>query len=177
MLTIESEQLKLRAPEPSDLDILYKWENDQSLWEISNTITPISKFLLKEYIKKSHLDIFQVKQLRLMIDLKEDELEFPVGSIDIFDFEPYHQRAGLGIVIDASQRNKGIASEALILTIDYGFATLGLHQLYCNILENNEASLHLFEQMGFDIIGLKKDWVRTSEGWLNEYTLQKIRSF
>ena len=175
MLTIESEQLRLRAPEPSDLDILYKWENDENLWEISNTIAPISKFILKEYIKKSHLDIYQVKQLRLMIDLVEEENQFPVGSIDIFDFEPHHQRAGLGIMIDAAFQNKGIATEALILTIDYAFLTLGLRQLYCNILEENKASLHLFEQMGFEIIGLKKDWIRSAEGWKNEYMLQKLR--
>ncbi|MEA3445759.1 MAG: GNAT family protein [Bacteroidota bacterium] len=177
MINLESDLLKLRAPELSDIDVLYKWENDQSLWEVSNTISPISKLLLKEYIKKSHLDIYQVKQLRLMIDIKENDGLCPVGCVDIFDFDPHNQKAGLGIIVDTNHRNKGIASETLILTIDYGFATLDLHQLYCNILENNEASLHLFEQMGFEIIGLKKDWIKTKEGWLDEYLLQKIRGF
>ena len=174
MLTLQSERLILRAPEPSDLDVLYRWENDQSLWQVSNSITPVSKFILKEYIKKSHLDIYQVKQLRLMIDLTDNDKAIPVGCIDIFDFDPYHQRAGMGIVIDADYRNQGIASEAIEATVDYGFHTLGLHQLYCNILENNPASLKLFQQQGFEIVGTKKDWVRTQNGWLDELILQRL---
>ncbi len=174
MINIESNKIVLRAPEPSDLEILYNWENNQNLWEVSQTIAPISKLILKEYIKKSQLDIFQTKQLRLMIDLKQDDDNLPIGAIDIFDFDPMNKRAGLGIMIDSNFRNKGIASEAIELTINYCFNTLQLHQLYCNILENNKTSLSVFKQKGFEIVGLKKDWIKSKTKWHNEYLLQKI---
>ncbi|MFM2019059.1 MAG: hypothetical protein RL007_2715, partial [Bacteroidota bacterium] len=34
------ERIRLRALEPYDVDTLYKWENDTTIWKASNTITP-----------------------------------------------------------------------------------------------------------------------------------------
>ena len=64
-------EIILRALEPTDIDALYKWENDPEIWHVSNTCTPYSKYILEKYIENSHLDIYQVKQLRLMIDIRE----------------------------------------------------------------------------------------------------------
>jgi diamine N-acetyltransferase len=106
------EEIKLRAVEPEDLELLYEWENNSHYWIISNTITPFSKFTLKRYIENSHKNIFETGQLRLMIDhIKTNK---SIGTIDLFDFDPFHKRAGLGILIaDESFRRKGYASMAL----------------------------------------------------------------
>jgi len=170
---LESDKIKLRAPEPDDTDILYEWENDPEIWLVSNTFTPFSKYFLGKYIRNSHHDIYHEKQLRLMIELKENEK--PIGTIDIFDFDPYHSRAGVGILISSKEdRNKGYASETLKLIINYLSEVLSLHQIYCNIPENNEASLKLFKDNGFKIVGEKKEWLKTSEGWISEYLLQLL---
>ena len=97
MKTLRGEHIFLRALELSDLDFLYKLENDESLWEVSNTTTPYSKYILKLYLENSHRDIYDVKQLRLVICKNDDETA--VGFIDLFDFDPKHSRVGVGIVI------------------------------------------------------------------------------
>src|SRR5512145_129569 len=56
-------EILLRAVEPYDIDVLYRWENDTEIWRVSNTITPFSKFILEKYIESAHLDIYQAKQL------------------------------------------------------------------------------------------------------------------
>lgn len=172
---IENE-IVLRAPEPEDIDMLYRWENDPEIWHVSNTITPFSKYILEKYIENAHLDIYQVKQLRLMIDVKENRTHTrTVGAIDLFDFDPYHNRAGVGILIgDKSDRNKGIATLALKKFIDYCFNTLQLHQLYCNITKGNEDSLKLFRKCGFRITGRKAEWIKTPGKYLEELILQLI---
>ena len=43
MLNLKGEQVYLRALEPTDLDFLYKLENDTSVWEVSGTLKPYSK--------------------------------------------------------------------------------------------------------------------------------------
>ena len=69
-----------------------------------------------------------------------------IGCLDIFDFDPNHLRAGIGILIaDKSNRKKGYASEALEILTEYCFHSLNLHQLYCNITIENESSLLLFQ--------------------------------
>lgn len=167
------EDIILRAPEPEDLELLYKWENNSSYWVHSNTITPFSKFTLKRYLENSHKTIFETGQVRFMIDLASGEQT--IGTIDIFEFDAFHSRAGVGILIaEEEYRRKGYASMALKCLTGYCFDTLHLHQLYCNILEDNCGSMDLFGKVGFTRIGIKKDWVKTSEGFLDEYMFQLI---
>jgi len=172
---MKNEKIRLRALEPEDLELLYEWENNDSYWVISNTVSPFSKYTLKRYLENSHKSIFETGQLRMMIELNADKKT--IGTIDLFDFDPFHMRAGLGILIaDDAERRKGYASAALKCLIDYCFHTLQLHQLYCNILANNCESMDLFRKQGFSESGIKKEWVRTQDGWLDEHIFQLIRS-
>lgn len=174
MLTLKGEHIYLRALEPTDLDFLYQLENDTSIWEISGTLRPYSKKVLRLYLENAHRDIYEVKQLRLCICDTNDHC---IGLIDVFDFDPKNRRAGIGIVIaNPENRNKGMGAEALDLLCDYAFSVLDLHQLYANILEENTSSIHLFEKLGFESIGVKKEWIRTSKGFKNEIMFQKIRT-
>ena len=165
--------IKLRALEPEDLELLYNWENNLSYWIISNTVSPFSKYTLKRYVENSHKSIYETGQLRLMIDLINEKVS--IGTIDIFDFDPFHKRAGLGILIaNEEYRRKGYATMALTCLVDYCFKTLQLHQLYCNILTNNCESIDLFKKMGFVETGVKKEWIKTSDGYLDEHMFQLI---
>lgn len=172
-MKLKNEHITLRAIEPSDIDALYEWENDTDNWTVSNTQTPFSRFVLEQYMASAHQDIYSVKQLRLMICNEENKA---IGSIDLFDFDPNNLRAGIGILIaEKTDRKKGYASEALKLLMDYCFSSLNLHQLYCNITIDNEASVLLFQKHGFLITGMKKEWIRAGEKFKDELLLQRMR--
>jgi diamine N-acetyltransferase len=167
--------IRLRALEPEDLELLYKWENNSTHWIISNTITPFSKYTLKRYLENSHKNVYETGQIRLMIDHIKDNST--IGTIDIFDFDPFHKRAGVGILIaNESYRRKGYASMSLTCLTKYCFKTLQLHQLYCHILANNCESMDLFKKQGFVQTGIKKDWIKTKDGYLDEYIFQLINT-
>ncbi len=173
MLTLKGEYIYLRALEPDDLEFLYQLENNTAIWEISNTVAPFSKHVLKLYLDNAHRDIFDVKQLRLCIcNLKNNV----VGLIDLFDFDPKNHRAGLGLVIlEEKERNKGVGAEAITLLEDYAFSALQLHQIYANVMEDNAASIHLFKKLGFHEVGAKEDWIYSNGGYKNELLFQKIK--
>ncbi|MEJ2594687.1 MAG: GNAT family protein [bacterium] len=168
----QKENISLRAPEPEDVGFLYEMENDHKMWHLSNTLTPFSRFDLEQFVMQSDKDIFATRQARFIIEKEEDGKSLQVGAVDLFDFEPQHKRAGIGIMVMESERNQGIAGIALDLIIDYGFNILGLHQLYGNIESENEVSLRLFKKHGFIIAGLKKEWNRKNGSWADEYLLQ-----
>lgn len=172
MLKLTGKHIYLRALEPKDLDFLYELENDTSIWEISGTTTPYSRNVLQLYLDNAHRDIYEVKQLRLCIcDLEG----LVIGLVDLFDFDPKNLRAGIGIVIkDANNRNKGIGAEAINLLRDYSFSVLNLRQLFANVSEDNEASIHVFEKLGFNRVGVKKDWIFSDGVYKNEILFQKI---
>jgi diamine N-acetyltransferase len=173
-MNLKSNLISLRALEPSDIDVLYTWENDTENWVISSTQTPFSRFVLEQYITSSHEDIYSTKQLRLIICNNENKA---VGCIDLFDFDPNHQRAGIGILIaEKNDRIGGYASEALKLLINYCFETLNLHQLFCNITTDNEPSILFFQKHGFMITGIKKAWIREGAKFKDELLLQLVRA-
>jgi len=171
---MRSENLQLRALEPSDVDLLYTWENDASIWHLSNTLSPFSRFALEQYVLNTGDDIFTAKQLRMMIDLHNIDPVKTIGCVDIFDFDPANMRAGVGIMIIKEEREKGFASESLDLILDYSFNLLRLHQLYANVITVNTASLELFKKKHFGVIGVKKEWIRMGDTWADEYLLQRI---
>lgn len=172
MLNLKGEHIYLRALEPKDLDFLYELENDISIWEISGTTTPYSKQVLQLYLDNAHRDIYDVKQLRLCICTNTDEV---IGLVDLFDFDPKNNRAGIGIVIlTPDDRDKGSGSESVRVLMDYAFSTLSLRQLYANVVEDNLTSIHLFEKLGFEKVGVKKDWIFSNGSYKNEVLFQKI---
>lgn len=173
MVTLTGDIIYLRALEPEDLAFVHAIENDESIWEVSNTQTPYSRFLIRQYLENAHQDIYEAKQLRLAICYKGTEEA--IGLIDLFDFDPKNNRAGVGVVLkNDADRGKGIGSEALQLIVKYAFQHLQLHQLYANIADDNEASLQLFTKFGFEKIGVKKQWNRVNNVYKDELLFQLI---
>jgi Acetyltransferases, including N-acetylases of ribosomal proteins len=171
---LETDRISLRALEPEDLDVLYKWENDSSLWQNGATITPYSRFALHDYLKNSLHDIFQSRQLRLMVEEKNSGK--PIGTIDLYDYDPVNQRAGIGILLDEDFRNRGYGAETLYLIEDYAFRFLQLNQLYAHIPVSNIPSMKLFEKCGYIHSGNLTSWIKTSGGFEDVHLMQLINT-
>lgn len=132
---------------------------------------PFSCHIITQYALNANQDIFEAKQLRLMVVEKSSNRS--VGSIDMFEYDPFHQRAGLGILINSSEdRKKGYAFQAIELLKKYAFGYLHMKQLYCGIGANNVNSMKLFEKAGFVLCGIRKAWYRSPDGWEDEHFYQ-----
>ncbi|MCE2611897.1 GNAT family N-acetyltransferase [Flavobacteriaceae bacterium D16] len=172
MLKLHGKHIYLRAIEPDDLDFLYELENNPDLWEVSGTLAPYSRHVLKKYLDNAHKDIFEAKQLRLCICGQDHDL---LGLIDLFDFDPKNKRAGVGIVVlDSVNRDRGYGSEALSLVCDYVFHTLNLRQVYAHVGEQNKTSIHVFTKLGFKQAGVLEDWTRFGTEFRNVLLFQKL---
>ena len=172
MILLHGEKVNLRALEPEDLDFLYTTENDTNFWQVSNTQVPFSKFVLKQYLENAHQDIYEAKQLRLIIE--ESKTNTAIGMIDLFDFNPQHRRAGIGILVHKKFQNSGFASDALSIFIPYCFQILNLHQIFANIIPDNHQSIALFSGFNFKKIGEKKDWLLIDGAFKDEFIFQLI---
>ena len=162
---------RLRAPEPEDLGCMMHFENTPSLWEVSNATGPYSRFYLKQYIESNKNDIYTDGQLRLMLETPDRQV---AGIIDLCNFEPFHNRAEVGIVIDESFRHQGLGSLALEMLIEHSFQFLGIRQLYAYIDVTNENSLKLFHKAGFEKCAYLKDWMRTGKNYRDVVMVQLL---
>ena len=174
MKLLENENIRLRPLEPEDLGFLYKWENDTTLWKYGNTLTPFSRYILRQYLEKASMDIFDAKQLRLIIEDKVTKI--PAGTIDLYDFDPYHNRAGIGILVDDAFQRKSFATQALQLIKDYAFQFLKMNQLYAFIPTLNVPSLHLFRKCGYVEAGLLKEWNKNLDSNGDVFVYQLLHS-
>ncbi|HOS48799.1 MAG TPA: GNAT family protein [Bacteroidia bacterium] len=168
----------LRALEPRDVDLMMIYENDTEVWPVSGTLSPYSRYTLEQYYQSATQDIFVTRQLRLAIELITElpQSGKTIGFIDLFEFDPLHRKAGVGILIgDKDERMKGYAYEALLLLARYSFDILNMHQLFCHIENSNQASLRLFSKAGFRTCGVIRDWIIYNETWHDVTMMQLLR--
>ena len=193
---LSTERITLRPLEPQDLEFLYRWENDTTLWQYADTVAPLSQHLLRNYIDNYDADIFRASQLRLMIEHRHrdivDKHGYPdrdrtvdlmesaktadctIGMIDIYDLDIRNQRAMIGILIAEKWRGNGYAREAIDLVADYARDMLGLSQLAAYVATDNEASMRLFEACGFSHDGTLRRWRRVGQRWTDVAVMQRL---
>ncbi len=161
----------LRAIEPEDLDLLYKTENDEGLWQIGTTNVPYSRYTLHDFIANSQDDIYADRQVRLIIENSQRQV---VGMADITQFDPRHLRAEVGIVVMAAQRRQGYATEALHALAEYSQHILHLHQLYAVVAADNTAALELFRKSHFDREQPLREWLFDGKDFSDAVLLQRF---
>ena len=169
-MNIEATICRLRALEPEDLELMYGWENDMQIWRVSGTVAPFSRHVLSRLIEEQQFDIYATRQMRLVIEHDGQA----VGAVDLFEFDPHNRRAGVGIIVDSQHQAQGLGYDALKALEQYARQTLHLHQLWCSVTVDNEASLKLFRKAGYIECGLRREWILTSDGALDEILMQKI---
>lgn len=171
---IKNDTIALRCAEPNDAAHIYAWENDRTVWRVSGTYVPYTRFQIEQFLLNNN-DLFSQKQLRLMIDLHDGGAS--IGCIDLYDYDPINEHVNIGILIDVAHRKQGYAQAALALCLDYLFHDLMLHQAYCVIDELNVESQQLFEKQGFVPCGRRKQWLRMPDGFIDLLEYQLINEY
>lgn len=169
---IKNDIVQLRVAEPNDADMIYRWENDMEVWRDSETRVPYSLRQIEQFLLNNN-DLESEKQLRFIIE--DTKTGVSVGCIDIYDYDEFNSRAGFGILVDKAYRGKGYAKNAIALLLEYCFKTLLLNQIYALVLATNIESALLFESIGFERCGVRKQWYKTAEGFVDQIEYQYIK--
>lgn len=159
--------------EPGDVDAIYRWENDPMVWTVSASHQPFSRHAVQKYIDENSLcDIYTSRQLRLMADNGEAS----VGCVDLYNFDPHHRRAAVGILVDPAYRGEGYGTAIISELLQFAAEHLNMHQIYCTTTPDNTACIKMFERCGFSRCGILNDWVFDAGTFKPSIMLQKILS-
>lgn len=174
-VNITGERVTLRAVEPSDIDVMYGLENDLQGWGVSGSTQPFSRYLLERFVESQESgggDIALSQQLRLMVDNQDGEV---VGVVDLFEYDHYNHRAGVGIYILSEYHRMGYGLDTLLTLERYCRSVLQIHQLWCGVAADNRASISLFERVGYREVGVKREWLWREGGrYEDELMMQRI---
>lgn len=178
-----SPDIRLRALEPEDLDLLYEVENDARFWQFGSTTVPYSRYALRNYLEQAQNDLFADGQVRLVIEAALDGTEndeglrapkwTAVGLADLFNADALHLRAEIGLIVLPAFQGHHYAEKAVRLLCEYA-QRLMLHQVAATIAVSNQQASRLFERLGFTPSARLSDWLRTPDGFVDALVWQKI---
>lgn len=81
----------------------------------------------------------------------------------------------VGVIMRREATGRGLASKALKLVDEYGFAELGLHRIAADIDPDNSASISLFLRAGYQREGLLRGNWKTHLGIRDSVIMAKLR--
>lgn len=162
----------LRAPEPTDVDAMFRWENERSSWSSAGVRAPMSRHMIWKYVEEYTADLAADGQARFIICLQDTDT--PVGAIDLYDADITNRRCGVGIAVDPAFRGSGYGSRALTLLADYAWRDLGFHQLWATVSSENTASRRLFADCGFAVSGRLRSWIRQGDSFTDAFIYQRL---
>lgn len=138
----------LRILEPDDLERVYKWHNDLSLYrDLIGTHHFVSRATVEKWLNQK--GSFSNNEINFAICLKSNSQH--IGNAYIREIN-WIDRNGVGphlFIGDVDQRHKGYGKQAMNLILDYAFNTMGLNRLYGTIVGHNESSLRMCISVGF----------------------------
>ena len=80
---LQSPTVRLRAMENTDLPLIYRLENDSRMWDTTSTVQPLSRSTISRFIKGTTGDIYEDRQLRLVIEIGVRSEELGVRSEEL----------------------------------------------------------------------------------------------
>jgi len=97
----------------------------------------------------------------------------PVGSCSLFDIDWRFRRAELGILLGA-RRGQGLGTEATILTLDWAFTVMGLHNVLLGVFAWNAPAIRAYEKAGFREIGRRRGAAETMGRRFDEVLMDAV---
>lgn len=154
MRILESERILLKPVEPEDLSFLLdlRWDIDIMAYQVHDPISLKSQQAWYENLSKSGnlaLSVFEKNTDRP----QEKKL---AGTIGLMNINHRHQRATWTLRLDQAFQGRGIAYEASMLMLDYGFNTLNLNKVFSDSFPDNAPIIKLLTKLRFTQEGLMK---------------------
>jgi len=111
----------------------------------------------------------------LAICLKDTDQH--VGNIKLGEINYFHKRAVVSILIgERDFQGQGIATQAHRLLFDYAFRRLGMNRIEAGVLDGNVPSRKLYEKLGFQLEGVRKQYAWADGRYQDEYVYSLLAS-
>jgi len=135
-------------------DIYANWLNDKEVCkENSHGVCKNTVMMTAEYVKS----VDRSEKIAAFAIIAKKEMKH-IGNISLGNISWQNNSGEISILIgDKAYWGKGIAQEAYVIIIEYGFNVLGLHRLYSGMTVRNKAMIKVAERSGMKFEGGSKE--------------------
>ena len=153
-----------------DAEYVVRWRSDPEI--LANI------FAREPLTLESHLNWFQSpREDRLDYIICLRETKRPIGTMSFTNIDRQNLKAEAGKMLgDKSTWGKGLAKEAYILWLSFGFRELGLNRVYERTLSTNHRNIALNKKLGFKEEGILRGDYQRGGGFLDVIVMSILRS-
>lgn len=138
--------VKLRPLEREDLRFVHQLDNNASVMRYWFE-EPYETFAELSALYDEH--IHDQRERRFVVESGEEK----AGVVELVEIDHVHRRAEFQIIIAPEHEGRGLASDATLLAMEYGFSVLNLYKLYLIVDSGNARARHVYDKLGFRVEG------------------------
>ncbi len=160
-----TKRLNLRILQKSDINYEYVAAlNKESI--VAMTEARHIKWTIKNTEEFINLNNNSSNMLLIGVFLKENDIH--IGNVRLSNISKIHKRAEISMLFYRKDYwNKGLATEALEIVINFAFDEIGLRRICADYFENNYPSKRIFEKLGFIVEGIFKEHYYSNCNFIN----------
>lgn len=164
---IITNRLIIRPIRLDDSDLIFNYRSDRLVNQYQGWI-PKSIDDMRDFItnKVSHVINSHDTWFQLVIIEKDNDII--IGDIGIHFLSTDNFQVEIGCTLDKKHHNKGYATEALALTIDFLFNRLNKRRIVASIDPRNDKSIRLVERLGFRKEAYFKESILINNEWVDD---------
>jgi RimJ/RimL family protein N-acetyltransferase len=175
--TASGEMIELIPFEESHFDLLIEWSPTSEFllqWAGPGLSFPLDVGQLKSLLDSAHISLpgsylFTARQLSDGALIGHGEL----GCVDRRNRSAKLMRVLVG---PSEARGRGLGERIVRHLVRVGFEELGLHRLDLNVYDFNQAAIHCYQRVGFQLEGTLRESCRNNDGYWNTCIMALLRS-
>lgn len=145
---LATDRLILREHSLLDAPTLFKMRTNEEVMRFIHRERPKTIHDIETFITSFNDGFKQGQHIAWVISFNENPDQM-IGSIGYWRTDFANYRAEIGYMLHPDYWRKGIVSEALKATIDFGFDEMKLHSIQANVAPDNDASQQILLKHGF----------------------------
>ena len=157
---LRDKELALRLVEPEDAQLLHSWENDPFLAESNSLYEPLARYQAQQFVQLGNSHLIENGSLMLIAEVKlpGEETPTPIGYVELYNYDHFHRRVAVGLVVLPSWQHQGYGRRMLSCIEHYSFDLLRLHQLYAEVVGDNAKAMSFFDQSHYKRVARLPQW-------------------
>ncbi len=168
---LNTKRLLLRLNNLKDAKDIFEIYGNKTVCDCSDLNIQTSINDAKRYVNNNLKNYHLNKCYTFVVELKAENKV--IGTVSIIETTYNYKIISIGYSFNPNYHNKGYATEALEVFLDFCFNTLKTERVEAKVLLNNEPSIKLLKKLGFNKDALLKKGALYKNGTVDVFLFSK----